>query len=306
VTVNIVYGDPPLTPGDADTINLNPRTGDWDADAADTYDITYTYGDYTTALQNTAPKDVRYIGVCTESDTVKTTAQTEVADEAANLDFKRVITGSRVDLQSSDISGYTPNTEDWRLIEVAPARGTMSAGEVRTVGAMLGTLAQQPIDPNGSPVGDSVGGLSDVNVAYRDSEADNFQQVTSIGRDLEIVAANTTSSDTELQPIYKAEILDLIVETMGETADLFLNGPNTAESKRDLRAALRRVANGLASSAPPVLGSTDGGRPYNIAVDQGGTDTNVDATIAVEPTPIMRSIDLNFNFGAVTTFEGVN
>jgi hypothetical protein len=305
IDVKFVDTDSPSAPSDADTINLNPTNGDWKAKSSDTYDITYTYGDFSGAIKEAAKQPVRYVGVCTAADGPKSTLVTELETEAANFNFKRGVVGANHDIQSGSISSYTPSTEDWRLIEVAPARGSTSDGTVSTVGPLMSTLAPQPVDASGSVTYDSVTSLSGLEVDYTDTEAKDFDQVTALTRNFEVAGGVTTSSDTALRDIYVGEIVDLLAEELFLIAKQFAGGPQTVQQRKNLRAKLEQVTSARASQRPPALATGDGGQPYEIQVSQGSTDTVTDVTAAIEPAPIMKTVNLNINVGDVVTFDGV-
>jgi len=134
VTVEVSYEDSPSAPSDADTIRLNPINGTWTADASSDYEITYDYGTYTDAIQTAATQPARYVGVLTEAAGPKATVLTELVTEAENGSYKRAVTGATPESGTGEVSGYTPAEQDYRLIEVAPARATGAGGSpVRTL-----------------------------------------------------------------------------------------------------------------------------------------------------------------------------
>lgn len=300
VDVNIVYVDgSPATPSSSDTINLDHVTGQWTADTSEDYDITYTYGDWQPAIDAAVQEDVRYIGVCTEDDGVESYTVTQLENEADNGNYMRAVVGADVGIASGSISSYTPSTEDWRMIEVAPARGTMVDGKVRTLGAVISELAIQPITAGGSVTYDTVSGLESLRTNYTPNEASNFDQVLALTRDGEIAEGVTTAADANIRDIYVAEIVDAVIESMFETIDTFSGGPNTQNDQKKLRAALRRVARSYASTRPPALATGTGDRPYDITVSLGANDDEVDVTAGIEPASIMKQINLNLNVGEV-------
>jgi hypothetical protein len=307
LTVNIVYADSPSTPSDADTANVNPINGKVEVDASSDYDVQYTYcGDYQSAISEAALQDVRYLYVGTEADSVKTTAINEMADVANDFDFKRVFTGATPEIQSGSISSYTPNQTNWRLVEVAPARATGADGEVRTGAAIAGFMATQPIGPDGSGLYDDVQGLTDLNVNYRPSNARNFTQVTSLTRNATIATAETTSSESQFQPLHAAEIIDSVATELFAVAEAYAGGPqDIAELETLLQVECQRFSRGN----PPLLGFGDGRdeRPYDVTVSFGADNTEADASVTILPYPVAETVNLNLTAtDSFVQFGGAN
>lgn len=306
VTVNAVYGVP-VAPSDANTININPRTGNWEADSSSEYDITYTYGDYTTAIENAVDEEVRAVIVCSEADTVKSTLRNNLEDAESNFRFLRGIVGARPDIQPADVSTYTPSEEDWRMVEVASARGTSSAGGVRTVGAIGGLVASQPIDVSGSITYDDVAGLETLNVAYSPTEASNFTQVTAITDQFEVAEGVTTSSEVSFRDIYKVEIIDFVVENLYARLKNFKGGSNAQSARRLFASRLRRLLSSYSvpNAQPPLLASGDGSKPYYVSQSLGATDTETNVTVGIDVAPIAKTVNLDLSVGPIQ-FNGAN
>jgi len=292
LTVNIVYEDPVPTPTESDTATVNPYTKDVEVDASGNYDIDYTYGDYTGAIQTAVDLPVRSVVVCTEDAAVKSTLQTELASVANDFDFKRGFTGARPEIATSDIGSYTPDVADWRVVEVAPARGTGSDGAVRTCPAVGAFMSSQPIGPDGSGLYDSVGGLIDLNTEYRPSEAKNFSQVTSITRTGVIGTAQTTSATAQFKEIYKVEVIDAIALGLFGPMQDYAGGPQDIS---DLQSIIGAQLQNFSSGNPPLLGFGDGsgGPPYSVstALSSGGDVANVGVSIV--PYPIAKQVNLD-------------
>jgi len=292
LTVNIVYEDPVPTPTESDTANVNPRTRAVETDASGNYDIDYTYGDYDAAIETAVDLPVRSVGVCTEDSAVKSTLQTELANVAADFNFKRGFVGAHPEIATSDISSYSPDVEDWRVVEVAPARGVGADGAVRTVGAVAGFMSSQPIGPDGSGLYDSVSGLTDLNTAYRPSEAKNFSQVTAITRNGVIGVAETTSATDQFSEIYKVEVIDAIALGLFDPIQDYAGGPQDVS---DLRSIIGAQLQDYASGNPPLLGFGDGraASPYSVSTSLSSGGDVANAGVSIVPYPIAKSVNLN-------------
>lgn len=300
VEVNAVYGTP-QTPSPSNTINLNPVTGAWKADTSSDYDITYTYGDYDAALTEAVKQPVRMVSVGTEESSVITTLQTKLTEQANNFRFLRGVVGATPDLQSGDVSSYTPQTDDQRLVEVAPARATGSDGGVRTCHAIAGLLANQPIDVTGSITYDAVGGLTDLNVAYAPTTAESFERVTALTDEYEVAEGVTTSSKSAFSDVYKVEIIDLVVEQLYARVKEYSGGPNTDSAQRSFASRLKRLLSSQSAptAQPPLLADGEGGQPYSVTVSTGANDTVTDVNIGIDVAPIAKQVNLAINVGPI-------
>jgi hypothetical protein len=306
VTVNIVYGAP-SQPSESNTINLNPETGDWEADESADYDITVQTADYTTAIENAVTETVRAVGVCTESDSPKTNLQTELGTQASNFRFKRGVVGADVDIDPGSTGTYTPHVEDRRLVEVAPARGESPSGKVRLVGAIAGMIASQPIDVTGSITYDTVSGLDSLKTDFTPLQAESFEQVTAVTDQFEVAEGVTTSAESSFADIYKVEIIDLIVEQLYERIRNFRGGSNSRPARRVFKSRLKRTlgAQSVPNAQPPLLASGDGTQPYSVAVTQGATDTETDVDIGIDVAPIAKEVTLDISVGPIA-FNGAS
>ena len=303
IDVQIDYDDSPSAPSSSDTINLNPSTGNWKADAAGTYDITYDYGDYTSGIQEAVGLDVRYVIVLTENDSVTSTLSTELSTRASNFDFKRGVVGVHPEVASNNIGSHTPNEDDQRIVRVAPARGTVDE-EVR-LAAGVGALAASV------PVGDSitydtVGGLTNLRTKYLASEADDASRITVLTSDYEVAEGVTTSSTAEFQDIHKVEIVDTVAQALHEIAKTYAGGPNIADARKDLRSDMVGTLGNFASQRPPLLATGDGTRPYSVTTSQGASDDEMQVEVGIEPLPIAKEVTLDLAVGNVVTFNGAS
>lgn len=306
LTVNLVYGTP-ASPSDANTVNLNPRTLEWEADEASEYDITYTETSYADAISAAISEDVRTVVLCLENASAKAELLAQLTTAEQNFNFMRAVVGAEPDIQSADISGYTPAEEDWRIVEVAPAHATDGVGDLRSAGAVGGLLASQPIDVTGSITYDDVGYLTGFNVEYSPTEADSFEQVTAIIDTSQVAEGVTTSSETGFRDIYKVEIIDLIVEQVQSLVEDFSGGSNSQNARRLFASRIRRALSSYSApnATPPLLASGDGSRPYYVEQSLGASDTEANVTIAIDVAPIAKSVNLDFTTGPIQ-FAGAN
>lgn len=307
LTVEIVYEDSPTQPTEDNTAKVNPINGTVKIDATGNYDIQYTYGDYSEAITTAADLPVRYVITLTESPTVKDTLKTELADRATDFDFKRGVVGASPEIAPTDIGNYTPDVEDWRVIEVAPALGTGASGPVRTAAAIGGFMAAQSIGPDGSGLYDEISGLSGLNESYRASNVDVFDQVTAITRNGRIGKAVTTSSVEQFQNIYATEIIDKVAKDLFDAARDYAGGPQDIP---ELEATLEIQCQDNANGSPPNLGfaQSTNQSPYNVTASLDPNDAGIaNAGITIVPYPIAEKVNINLTAAdGFVQFDGVS
>jgi len=302
--VNIVYEDPPSAPSDANTVNLNPVTKDFEADASSSYDITYDYGDYgSSVIETAADQSVRMVAVCSEADSDGSTLVSDLNNRAGNFDFKRGGIGAMPRIDAGNASSYTDSLNDQRIVAVAPSRGMVDGQEVRTIGAVLGAMCAQPLGQ--TSLYDPISGFDSLSTEYTASEAQDFQYVTSLTSTFDVAGAVTTSEDSGFGDVKDVEIIDTVAQSLQEVCGDFAGEANFQENRRLLGTTLRRSLRGFANQTPPLLATGTGGTPYDVEVTQGSSDDSVDVSVGIEVTPTMKQINLNVNVGQVVTFEGV-
>lgn len=301
VDVNIVYEDSVSSPSESDTINLNPTSREWAADASSEYDITYVAADYESAIDNAIGEDARAVAVCSEEASVKQDLDDRLGTAEQNIRFMRGVTGADVDIDETSTADYDPDVEDWRMVEVAPPRGTSDEGDVRSVGAIAGMIASQPIDVTGSITYDTVNGLNSLRTEFSPTQAEDFEQVTAITDEFEIADGVTTAVEESFSDIYKVEIIDFIVEGLYTRIKDYRGGSNAQPSQRRFKSRLKRYLGSQSSpdATPPLLATTDGSRPYSVTVGTGAVDTETVLTIGIDPAPIAKEVTLDLSVGPI-------
>lgn len=304
VTVDIVYDSPPAAPTDADTINLNPVTGEFEADASSDYDITYSYGDYSTAIESLVARAPRFIVALTENVSVANDLATQMNTAASDFDFIHGIVGGGPEV---DPSTYTDAFDDRRLSVVAPARGFTDAAntnEVRTLGAVGGKQAGKGLGD--STTYESLGGLVDVgrtaDERYSNSElgtlVDSEVYPLKQGDRIFVVKDMTTSQDTKFERVYASEIVDEATELSHQISTQFIGELNTESN---------RFALGESHSTTYQEMQEDNLLDaYSVQVSQGANDDEVDVTIGLDVVDVMDTIDVTIKVGDVVTNGGAS
>jgi hypothetical protein len=292
LTINITYSDPVPVPSESDTANVNPLTQTVEVDSSGDYDVTYTYGEYTSAIQTAADLQVRYVCPLTESPSVKADTVATLNNVANDFDFKRAVVGAKPEIEPVDIGNYTPDERSWRMVEVAPARAGGADGAVRTQAAVAGLMAAQPLGPDGSTLFDSISGITTLNKRYRGTDAKGFDGVTSITRTAKIAQAVTTSEAEQFSNVYATEIVDAVALRLFSAAESYAGGP---QDVGELETLLRGVCLDASSGNPPLLGfgrQTDE-RPFDIGVSVGADSSVANASVTIVPTPIAEEVNID-------------
>lgn len=305
-TVNIVHSDSVSQPADSETVNVNPNSGEWKTKNSSDFDIDYSYGTYDAAIERAVDLPVRYVVVLTEDASHKSTLVTELNDIANDFDFKRGVVGAEPAIATADIGSYTPNQQDWRLVEVAPSLGTGADGPVRTCAAVGGFLAAQPIGPAGSGLFDAVNGLTSLNKEYRSSAVKDFDGVVALNREGILAKTETTSTENQFRLIYACEIIDDVALDLFSVARDYAGGPQDIQ---ELNSLLRIQCQANAQGNPPNLGFADNteGQPYDVNVSLGAQDTIANAGVTIVPYPIAETVNINVTVSdGFVEFEGAN
>lgn len=308
LTVVMVDESPTSSDVDSDEIAIHHRTGEWVADSSSDYEITYEYGDYTAAIEHAASRAVRYVAVCSETASVVSSLAAELDSQARDFRFKRGVVGTTEYVGTSDVGTYSPSLDNWRIIETTPTRATNGSSDaVRTMGAVAGLLADQPIDVTGSITYDDIEGLSDLGVTYPPQVAQQFEYVTAITDTFRIAEGVTTATEDAFSDIYKAEIIDYVIERLHDRITEYRGGPNTQSSQRLFRSQLRRELSSQSppNAQPPLLADGDGGKPYFVTVDDGASQSETAVEIGIDPAPIAKQVNVDIATGPIQ-FNGVS
>lgn len=295
--VNIVYDSPPQTPSGTDEINLNPVTGEWEADASDSYDIQYSYGDYTSAIDAMVTETPRVVVLCSEEETVVTDLATDLETKAQDFNFMHGVAGAAPvpDPSSSGTytSTYTDGVDNVRMTLVSPARGfreTTKDTEVRTVGAVGGRFASLPLGVSATMKNAS--GINALRADYTNSEAaeliDN-QVAPLVGFDAtKIVKDMTTSTDSRFERYYTVQVVDEVTELSHQTSQQFIGEQKTADNLDSLRESHDTFLVEMRDDAVPLLdaftlnvGEDSTGATIEIGIDVVGVIDTIRTSILV-------------------------
>lgn len=302
LTVNIVYDDTVSTPTDADTVNINPITGDYEADAAATgsYEIDYDYGDYTTAMDSIVQEDVRFVAVgCEEGSGFISPLATDLDNEDDDFNFMRGVVGG---VPGQTEANYSDTIDDQRICIVQPPLGDNADDNlVRNCFAVAGLLASAPLGE--SRTGTNHGkldGLNALNTDYSTSDLKKFANDHQLlplkhGANIYVVKDMTTSTDAKFERVYATEIVDEAVEVSHQINEAFIGDLNTEENRAAIRDLHRGAYAEMRDDRPPLLDE------YSVTVSKDSTnDDEVDVEIGLDVVDVMDTIDVTMTVGDVT------
>lgn len=310
VDVEIVYGEP-SEPSESNTINLNPVTGEWEADESSSYEITYTYGDYgTDALSELVDMSPRIIGVLTENTSVINDLLTEVKDRATDFDFMHVVAGASPVPDPSDTSTYVSDYDDSfderRLSLVSPARGYRDSAEdneQRVVGAISGLLASLALGLTST--NKSIGGFASLRADFPESEAGSLidsEVLPLLDKDGGTIAKdNTTSEDEKFGRVAWMQIIDEVTEASHQVARSYIGDQMTNTTLNNIDRSHRNFLKGMRSSSPRLV------EDYTVSVSQNDSEPNqADVDLGIQVVKYVDYVNVTITVGDIIRNEGTN
>ena len=301
ITVNIVYDDDDLADPDEESINLNPITGSYEADATG-YEIDYVYGDYEAAIDEIAPENARMTAVLTESTELANYLNTKLEFEATDFGFSHGITGAPPEIESD----YEHGVDAPRHSIVATSRGYIDGAksvQARTAAAVAGHLASLPL--GSSSTYDTVRGFTGLVDEFRPSEAgeliDNRMLPIIQNGSTFIVKDMTTSEDVRFERIYTNEIVDEVAELSHLVNQQFIGELNTDANREDLEESHETFLTEMVDDRPPLLDN------YSIDVSVPEDDPNaVNIELGLDVVNVIDTINVTIVVGDVITNGGAD
>jgi len=298
VDVNIVYTSAPSQPTEANTINLNPVTREWAADESSDYEITYSYGDYSSAVTEVVKKVPRIVAVLTENTSVANDLLTELNSYDTGFDFMHGVVGAMPEVGASS---YSDAFDDRRLSVVAPSRAYLDAAETemaRTIGAVGGKQAGKALGD--STTYESLNGFASLNTVYTNSELATLidSQVYPLQQKggIKVIKDMTTSTDTRFERVYVSEVVDEATEISHQISQNFIGQANTDDNRTALRESH--------ASSYAEMSDADLLEAYAVSVSKGANDFEVDLDIGLDVIGVMDRIDVTVTVGDVVTNQG--
>jgi len=320
--VELRYSGAPNTPSDADTVFINPLTGEYAADAAPSgdFEFSYTYNDYSTAFGASGPRNVvneDETGIflaLSESDNVAGDLNTQVSDlrndyvlvnalhfaepndeeliDAANTSDENGGADARYD--TSTYSSANNSISEAYFYKFAPAR---LENVDKTIGGGLGGLfAGNPInDPIYNEV---ISGYQSLEQQFSKTDADNMRAEDIIpvrsGGNVRVKGNRSTAfsvSDTVAADFWTRRITDrviLIGKLIGDAILGRINDPETrALAERRISQEMRQL-----ESQRLIRANTADETNWSVTAYEDPTNPDeVNIDIAFSPYGIVKNVD---------------
>lgn len=318
MTVEFVYDSSPSTPGDADTVYLNPFTGEYAADAAPSTSFTVDYKslDYDSAfgaseVQNVVAEDETGIYVAlSEADSVSSSLQAEASTlrsqykmvnalHAAEPNDNETVNDSsgnfvRFDARYDAANYGTANQSvdaDY-FFKFAPVR--QEDVKETVMGGVGGLFAGNAI--NDPIYNDPLNGFAALEQSFSKSEADDMRDnfVIPIRQAGSIRVKDNLSTSTETdweRDFWRRRITDrviLIAKTVGDTIIGEINDPQTrSAAQRTIEAEMRSLVDDRLLKA-----NTADTQNWFVDVYESSTDSDeVKIDIGFTPFGVVKRVD---------------
>lgn len=245
----------------------------------------------------------RYMMVASEDDDDVLDVLGVATDYANDLSFTRVFAPAE-DVDVTEIDTYEPRADEPRLVEVASATATVAGRNCYTAAAVAGHAARQPL---GASITYDGLAIDELGVEYRTSQAQQFDRVTAVTYDGQIVEGVTTSDQGAFSDIFQMEIVDMCALGIDEIAQDFAGDrPNTDDEQEALKEDCEIFLEGQASQSPPLLHAPGDEDAYTVDVDYGSDTDEVILTAGIQPVDVMKHIQIDLNVGGIATFESMH
>jgi hypothetical protein len=316
LTVEYDYGSPPTQPGDADTVAVNPLTGEYAADAAPTgdYEFDYKYLDWVSAFDASAVDAVVeedetgvYLAV-EEADSVAGNLDTTVSGHRSNYKLVNALMGAEpndnevVDDGSGnylrrdarfDTSTFTQGSVDSDyFFEVAPVRLEDTTKTI--LGGVGGLFAGNSVS---NPIyNDQLVGYDTLEQSFTKTDADNMRAENVIpirqAGSIRVKDNLSTSTSTDWErDFWRRRIADrviLIGKTIGDTIIGRINDEQTrSAAARLIRAEIRELIDDRL-----LKPNTDDETNWYVDVYEDSANANeVNIDIGFTPYGIVKRVD---------------
>ncbi len=300
LTVNEVYESPSAS--DSDTVEVNPLTGEWDADSSGDYKFTYDFGDWGAAFDAAdgviSEDETGIYGSLSEAETVTSTLSGKVNTLRKDYKMIRAVAPVQPNSTSSDgtptidTANYSDNIDNDAVFLFGPTReadtGSVLTGAVG--GLFAGNTLTEPIYNN------TLSGFTEIQHEFTKSEADDLrdEEVMPIRNVGSVRLRDNLSTSTETdwtRDFWRRRIVDqtiLVAKQVGESIFGRINNPETRETAEEL---ISVELSSLASDGLIQPNTSDETNWYVDVYDVSSDEVGIDLGIA--PFGIVKRVDVS-------------
>lgn len=319
--VEFRYESAPPTPSDADTVYINPLTGQYAADSAPANDFTvdYPHMDYETAFQKDAvsnyinENETGVLFALSDSDTVSTQLNTVVSTMRDNYQlvtgfcFAEPNSSKELDSVTAESGGAEPryNTSNYAssanqsvlnnaFFKPAPARVGGEYG--KTIGGGLaGRYVGNPLDD--AVYNEAISGYSSLQQSLNKTEASDLRSedlipVRSEGsvRVKGNRATNFSETGSVAADFWTRRITDRVILIVKQIGDAILGRINNPDTRTEAEDAIDRELGSLAQRG--VIKPNGDEQNFAVQVYESSTNKNqVNVDVQFTPYGIVKNVD---------------
>lgn len=292
-----------LSPG-ADEVFWNPATGEWNADASGDYEFSYSYYDYSTAIDAADvvfdEGDTGIYGVCTEAPDTHTKVENTINSLRNNYLMIQAVAPARPNKTLADgepgfdSSNYSDNTDNDAVYLIAPGRRNNVKDTVvpAVAGMMAGHTIQNPI------YNDILKDVQEVPQLLSNTSADDLRgedviPLRQYGSKVRIKANRstgyTTNADWE-RDFWRRRIVDRVLLIAKLVGDDTLGRINDEDTREDAEDAIFGELTDLVRKRLLKPNTADETR-WTVSVTEDSTNTDqVNIAVGVTPQGVVKQI----------------
>jgi hypothetical protein len=309
-TVEFRYESPPSAPSDADTVFLNPITGEWTADSSSDYDFTHDYPDWTTAFDEAQlqieTEETGVIAPLTESESLATDLSGRVNTLRGEYKMATGLQPAEPNASDSDdndarydTGSYTDSIDNDAMFLHAPARKVDS--NYLITGAVGGLMAGNSL--NNSIYNENIT-VDNIDQRLSDSEAGDLRDAEVIpvkqppsGGAITVADNRSTSTETDWQRDYwRRRIVDQVILIAKAVGDSVIGRINDERTRNTVESQISVELRGLVSDRL-LEPNTDEETNWFVDVYEIDSDT-VGIDIGITPLGIVKRVDTTITINA--------
>lgn len=290
-------------PSNADTVFINPLTGEWVADSSGDYEFQHETLDFGTALESADrivnEGETGVYAALSEAPDVHSSLTSKVNSLRNNFQFVQGLAGARPNATDSDTGNaqydaftYSDNTDDDAMFLVAPARQLGSQSTI--IGAVGGLMAGHPIT---DPIyNDVLSELDNLEQKLTGSDADDLraEQVIPVRQagSIRLKANRSTSTETDWErDFWRRRIVDRVILVTKKVGDDTVGRINDGDTQEDAENVIFGELSSMVDNR--LLKPNEGGEErWFVRVTQDPDDSDlVNINIGITPQGVVKRID---------------